>query len=131
VPVFYAPADLIGPGGQIGLSTPALEWSRKGGVTGTAEVIWRDAASSFSSVRPLGDYRLSLEGQGELRLETTRGDLRLTGQGTLDSLSGVVRFTGLADAQSRVTELSELLKLIGPGPEAGPRSFHLEFSIRS
>lgn len=108
-----------------------LAWSRKGDVTGIAEVLWRDAASNFSVVRPLGDYRLSLEGQSALRLETTRGDLRLTGRGTLDSVNGLVRFTGLANAQGRVADLSELLKLIGPGPGAGPRPFHLEFSMRS
>lgn len=66
-----------------------------------------------------------------MRLETTRGDLRLTGRGTLDSVNGLVRFTGLANAQGHVAELSELLKLIGPGPGAGPRPFHLEFSMRS
>jgi general secretion pathway protein N len=133
VPVFYAPAELIGPAGQIGITAPALAWSRKDGITGTAEVLWQDAASSFSTVRPLGDYRLSLEGQGgpvEMKLETLNGALRFAGQGTLDITEGAFRLSGNASAQERVGELATLLNMIRPGPDSAPRPFNLEFSWR-
>lgn len=131
VPVFYAPAELIGPRGKIEVSAPALAWSTKDGVTGNAVVLWLDVATSFSAVRPLGDYRLSLGEGGVLKLDTLRGDLRLTGHGTLDNTVGGVRFSGQASAAGRASELAEVFKLLGPGPDAGPRPFHFEFSLRN
>jgi general secretion pathway protein N len=131
VPVLYAPAELLGPDGRVEISAPDLRWSRKSGITGAAEIHWRDAVSSLTTVRPLGDYRLSLEEGGALKLDTLRGDLRLTGHGMLDNTIGGARFSGQASAANRVSELAEVLKLMGPGPDAGPRPFHFEFSLRN
>jgi general secretion pathway protein N len=133
VPVLYAPAELLGPDGRVEISAPHLRWSRKNGITGAAEIYWRDAASSLTTVRPLGDYRLSLEGQGgpaEMKLETLNGALRFSGQGTLDVAAGAFRLSGNASAQERVGELAALLNMIRPGPDSTPRPFTLEFSWR-
>jgi general secretion pathway protein N len=128
VPVFYAPAELIGPAGQIGLTAPALAWSRKDGITGTAEVLWQDAASSFSTVRPLGDYRLSLEGQAAdamLTLQTIRGELVLGGAGQYSSSQGVFEMAGTARSASQNPELDPLLKMLGAGNDVRRWSFRV------
>lgn len=133
VPLLYAPAELLGPDGRVEISAHDLRWSLKNGITGAAEIHWREAASRLTTVRPLGDYRLSLEGQGgpaEMKLETLNGALSFSGQGTLDVVAGAFRLSGNASAQERAGELSEMLNMIRPGPDSTPRPFNLEFSWR-
>lgn len=54
-------------------------------VQGNATLQWRDAASAFTRISPLGDYELRLEGDGaavRASLRTLKGPLQLDGQGT-------------------------------------------------
>jgi general secretion pathway protein N len=88
---------------------------------------WLGAASALSSIRPLGDYRILLKGNGtalDAQLSTLSGKLQLTGNGTYDNTSGM-RFTGTAQAApgTAATELNELLHHIGP--EISPGVFTL------
>lgn len=118
VPYFYAPAELLGPDGRVEISVPHLRWSRKNGITGVAEIRWRDAASSLTMVRPLGDYRLSLEGQGgtaAIMLETIEGVLVLAGKGHYTSSPAMLKIAGTARAADRHGELEPLLGMMGPG----------------
>jgi general secretion pathway protein N len=89
-----------------------------GGMNGQITVDWLRAASGLSEIRPLGDYRIMLQGNGaavDAQLSTLSGKLQLAGKGGFDATSGM-RFTGTAQAadSSAESELNELLHHIGP-----------------
>lgn len=89
-----------------------------GGMDGQINVDWLHAASALSEIRPLGDYRIVLQGNGaalDAQLSTLSGKLQLDGTGTFDTTNGM-RFTGTAQAApgAAAVELNELLHHIGP-----------------
>lgn len=134
VSVLYAPAELLGPDGRIEISAPHLRWSRKNGVTGAAEIQWREAASSLTRVRPLGDYRLSLEGQGAdalLKLETIKGELVLNGAGRYAASQGAFEMAGTAHSALRNPGLDPLLQMMGAGNEVRHWSFRVPLGAAS
>lgn len=97
------------------------------GVHGQVTVDWLNAASALSEIRPLGDYRILLQGNGkalDAQLSTLSGKLKLDGTGSFDNASGM-RFNGTAQAAPgiAVTELNELLHHVGP--EVSPGVFAL------
>jgi general secretion pathway protein N len=97
------------------------------GLNGKITVDWLRAASGLSEIRPLGDYRILLQGNGgsvDANLSTLSGKLQLTGKGGFDNASGM-RFNGTASAAkgSAEAELNELLHHIGP--EISPGVFTL------
>jgi general secretion pathway protein N len=97
------------------------------GVNGQVSVDWLRAASGLSTIRPLGDYRISLQGNGpsmEAQLSTLSGKLQLAGKGSFDNAAGM-RFNGTAQAApgTAEAELNELLHHIGP--EISPGVFTL------
>ena len=99
----------------------------KGGMNGQINVDWMNAASALSTIRPLGDYRLTLQSNGQVldaQLHTLSGKLQLDGKGSFDIANGM-RFTGTAQATpgGSVAELNELLHHIGP--EFSPGVFTL------
>ena len=54
-------------------------------IDGTATLEWRAAGSSLTTVSPLGDYELRLDGEGTMvhaYLRTIEGPLRLDGKGS-------------------------------------------------
>jgi len=123
VAAFYGPAALLSPSGQVRVSTKEFALGRAG-ARGNAIVQWQGAGSSLSSVQPLGDYRLSMEGSGNttaLQLETVSGDLALSGQGQLHTESGQLRFNGVAKPVAHAAELEPLLRLVGPDHGGGQR----------
>ena len=98
-----------------------------GGMNGQITVDWLRAASALSEIRPLGDYRILLQGNGrslDAQLSTLSGKLQLNGKGGFDAASGM-RFTGTAQAAAGAAEaeLNELLHHIGP--EISPGVFTL------
>jgi general secretion pathway protein N len=98
-----------------------------GRMDGQITMDWLGAASALSTIRPLGDYRILLKGNGtalDAQLLTLSGKLQLTGNGTFDNASGM-RFTGTAQAApgTAAAELNELLHHIGP--EISPGVFTL------
>jgi general secretion pathway protein N len=110
--------------GELRLSTQGLsvEWIEgRPVVTGRAELLALRVASRLSTLRPMGSYRITLQGgaQSTLRLETLDGSLQLTGSGQW--VGSRLRFRGeAAAAPEREAALANLLNIIGR--RSGPRS---------
>jgi general secretion pathway protein N len=88
------------------------------GLNGQVTVDWARAASGLSGIRPLGDYRIVLNGNGnavDAQLSTLSGKLVLNGTGGFDSTNGMyLNGTAQAAPGAAVDELNELLHHIGP-----------------
>lgn len=110
--------------GELRLSTQGLsvEWIEgRPAVTGRAELLALRVASRLSTLRPMGSYRITLQGgtPTTLRLETLEGNLQLAGSGQW--VGSRLRFRGEASAApERESALSNLLNIIGR--RSGPRS---------
>lgn len=104
------------PSGAIAIEAAQFSWDGER-ATGNATAEWRDAALSLSDARPLGTWRAQATADGpsiKVSLATTKGPLRLTGNGTL-AIPGRVAFSGEARAEpGRERELEGLLNLLGP-----------------
>jgi len=128
---FYPPASLIGPVGNLRFSASELAME-SGNLEGTGILEWQNAGSSLSEVRPLGDYRLNIEGTGNIaniKLSTLQGDLGLSGQGRWQLSDARIMFTGEAVATKRENELQPLLQQIGNETEPGRRSFSISWQL--
>jgi general secretion pathway protein N len=93
----------------------SLEWAEgRLAVAGRAELVAQRMASRLSTLRPMGSYRITLQGgpTSTLRLETLEGSLRLSGSGQW--VGSRLRFAGEATAEAeREAALSNLLNIIG------------------
>ncbi len=112
-----APWNTVQPEGQIQLQTTALQWTYQAGqeqLQGQAELQLQQLATRLSTLRPLGSYRVRVQG-GEaitLTLDTLEGSLQLQGSGQLQN--GRVRFNGEASAAPDAeAALSNLLNILG------------------
>lgn len=87
-----------------------------GRARGMATVELRDVASALTPVRPLGAYRLEIDGRQPdvtLKMTALEGPLRLTGDGIFNPRQGV-RFTAWADVdESERLKLQPLVSLLG------------------
>lgn len=128
---FYAPAGLMAPTGQLRANTKELRLNREG-LHGAAQLFWDGAGSDLSSVNPLGDYRLDVNGEGEnvvFKLATVRGALEVTGQGHWQPLrDGMLQINGYARARAQQKELQPLLQLLG-AEQGGRRLFQLRLQL--
>lgn len=103
--------------GELRLSTQGLsvEWVEgRPAVTGRAELVALRLASRLSTLRPMGSYRITLQGgtPATLRLETLDGSLQLAGDGQW--VGSRLRFRGEASAApEREAALANLLNIIG------------------
>lgn len=110
--------------GELQLSTQELsvEWVEgRLAMAGRAELTARSMASRLSTLRPMGSYRITVEGGAAptLRLQTLEGSLQLSGSGQW--VGQRLRFRGEASAApDREAALSNLLNIIGR--RSGPRS---------
>jgi general secretion pathway protein N len=110
--------------GELRLSTQGLsvEWvAGRPIVTGRAELLALRIASRLSTLRPMGSYRITLQGgtPATLRLQTLDGSLQLAGSGQW--VGSRLRFRGEATAApEREAALANLLNIIGR--RRGPRS---------
>ena len=118
------PWNTLQPSGNLNLQTRAFSAEWKAGrlqVAGSAELEARDMSSRLSTLRPMGSYRLRLEGGTAvgLKLETIEGSLQLTGSGQW--AGSRLRFSGEASAApEREAALANFLNIIGR--RSGPRS---------
>ena len=111
------PWNTLQPQGQLALQTRALavQWAAGRMVlSGQAQLDARAMSSRLSTLRPMGSYRLVLQG-GEvptLALSTLDGALQLSGSGQW--VGNRLRFAGEASAApEREAALSNLLNIIG------------------
>lgn len=129
----YAPAKLIAPQGQIWVTVKALEF-REDGAKGQATLHWKQAASSLSSVQPLGDYQLNIKAadkKADIELSTLGGSLELKGSGKWDiNTSGMMVFNGTAVARQQADELQPLLQLMGTDGGNGRRNLRFNARLR-
>jgi general secretion pathway protein N len=118
------PWNTLQPEGELQLRTQGLvlRWSQgRLEIGGRAELTAQRLSSRLATVRPLGSYRMVLEGGATpgLVLSTIEGPLQLTGRGQW--VGGRLRFNGEAVATpERETALSNLLNIIGQ--RSGARS---------
>jgi hypothetical protein len=127
----YPPAALFSPAGRITLHAAAVR-IQPGSMTGKAELTWTNAAASLSNGKVLGDYRLTLDGQGQsvpLQLDTLKGKLKLDGQGMWQPGNGHIRLSGNAMPQEQPSEVDALLQLMGPDLGGGRRDWRIEHTI--
>lgn len=111
------PWNTLQPEGQLALSTTGLTLDSVEGrwvVGGGARLEARDISSRLSTLRPMGSYRLTLQGgsTSTLQLDTLDGSLQLSGAG--EWVGSRLRFQGQASAApEREEALSNLLNIIG------------------
>src|SRR5690606_20254571 len=121
----HALFNALDPGGEVLLEWPELRLTPGRIESAGSEAVriqWRNASSSLSRVRPLGDYTLSIDlatdGGPGLALQTGQGPLRLEGTGAVQK-GGRVQFDGrawpdpLAPRDTREA-LQPLLSATGP-----------------
>ncbi|HSV78032.1 MAG TPA: type II secretion system protein N [Ramlibacter sp.] len=93
----------------------SVEWvAGRPAVRGRAELVAMRVASRLSTLRPMGSYRITLQGgtPTTLRLETLDGSLQLSGSGQW--VGSRLRFRGEASAApEREAALANLLNIIG------------------
>lgn len=111
------PWNTVQPEGQLLLSTQglALEWTPSRTVlSGRAQLDAQHLSSRLSTLKPMGSYRLILQGGDApgLSLNTLEGSLLLSGQGQW--VGTRLRFQGEASAApDRLEALSNLLNIVG------------------
>lgn len=112
-----APWNTLDPQGQMSLSTQALQVQAIAGRTRLEGQITLDLlgmSSRLSTLAPLGDYRLNVNGGDvpTLGLQTLQGALQLSGSGQF--VGSRIRFTGEATAEpAQQDALSNVLNIIG------------------
>lgn len=113
--------------GQMQIRSEQFVFSKQG-MQGNAVAEWSNAGSVLSTVKPLGNYRISLAGSGEkldIVLATTSGVLQLEGQGSFTMNQGA-RFQGTARASADSKgSIDELLSNFGPESSPGVHSLNL------
>lgn len=108
-----APFNTIRPEGLLQLSW--AEWRSGNAIQATLK--WQDAQSALASIRPLGEYVITVTGNPDTRIDmtlaTTKGPLMLEGNGQWTNGQRFV-FNGYASAQERSREaLTGLLSQMG------------------
>lgn len=112
-----APWNTVQPEGQMQLSTSQLQWTQQAGheqLQGQAELHMQQLSTRLSTLRPLGSYRVRVQGGDTvaLTLDTLEGSLLLQGSGQL--MNGRVQFNGEASAAPDAqAALSNLLNILG------------------
>lgn len=114
-----SPWNTIKLQGSLQLQTEGsgIEWAQgRARLTGPFELQALDLGSSLSTLKPLGSYRMRIEpdagGSPQLRLDTLRGELKLSGEGRWTG--GRLRFRGEAEAATGSERaLSNLLNILG------------------
>ena len=126
----HAMFNTLDPGGEVHLNWPELTLGRSVRARAADSPLltaqWRNASSSLTRIRPMGNYTLTLKQDAgdaiALELKTGQGPLMMEGAGSLTRSSA--RFDGQAWAQKSASgdtqaALQGLLAAIGPstGPD--------------
>ena len=115
------------PEGALSITIGDVRWDEQQ-LHGPVTVEWLDAGVTLSEVKPLGAYRLVLQGTGataKIALSTLSGPLEISGNGEW-KLPRAMAFTGEARAQgSSAAALEPLLNLMGPKRPDAARSIEV------
>jgi len=118
----------LGLTGEVQLRVTSMSIESKE-MQGNATLQWRDAGSVLTSISPLGDYELRLDGEGttvHAYLRTIQGPLRLDGKGSwVNGKNPVFLATANVPAQHQ-QQLAPLLRLIAV--DRGEGSFELRLN---
>ena len=112
-----APWNTVQPAGSLQLRTENVVWlsnAQTPMAQGVAELTLSQLASPLSTLRPLGTYRLRVQGGDTMAvsLATLEGGLQLSGNGQW--ANGRLKFKGEARAQPALeAALSNLLNILG------------------
>lgn len=112
-----APWNTLQVEGQLSLATRGLsvEWFEgRPVIAGSAELLASNMSSRLSTLKPMGSYRITLNGgtTATLELATLEGSLQLAGSGRW--VGSRLRFEGTASAApEREAALSNLLNIVG------------------
>lgn len=110
-----APWNTIAPQGTLALSTQNLSWfSSTQRLQGKLVLLLQNFSTQLSTIRPLGSYKISLQGglNPSFELETLEGALQLQGRG--EWMHQKVRFQGEAFAREGAeSAVSNLLNVLG------------------
>jgi len=116
----------LGLTGDVALHVVHLAMGSKG-MKSNATLQWLAAGSTLTSVSPLGDYELRLEGEGatvRASLRTLQGPLQLDGQGSWANGDRPVFLATARIPPQQLQQLAPLLRLIAI--ERGEGSFELQ-----
>jgi general secretion pathway protein N len=110
-----SPWTTVRPTASLGVSWQPIV-IEGGRFNGQAILELRDVASALTPVRPLGAYRVDIDGTGAksvIKMTSLEGPLRLSGEGTWTPAAGL-RFTAYAEAdEAERLRLQSLLGLLG------------------
>lgn len=112
-----APWNTVQPEGHLQFNTSGMTLQQRANVLhldGQAQLQLEQLSTRLSTLRPLGSYRLTLQGGDTMavKLDTVEGKLQLQGEGQW--LNGRLRFKGEASAQPEFeAALSNLLNILG------------------
>ena len=112
--------------GEVLLQVSSLSIGRNA-TRGSATLQWRAAGSALSSVSPLGDYELRLEGEGpavRVTLHTLQGPIQLDGKGSWTHGGRPAFLATVRVPPQHQLQLAPLLRLIAV--ERGDGSFELQ-----
>jgi general secretion pathway protein N len=110
-----SPWNSVRPSGALSVRWDTLTL-RGGQMLGKAAIELRDASSAVTPVRPLGSYRLEIDGRGpqaELQLRTVSGPLKLSGKGQWTARSGLRLDAEAVVDPAESDRLKAFLALIG------------------
>lgn len=116
----------LGLTGDVQIHVARLSIARDG-TQGNATLQWRGAGSALSSVSPLGDYELRLEGEGpavRVSLRTLQGPLQLDGTGSWTHGNSPAFLATASVPPQHQQQLEPLLRLIAV--ERGEGRFELQ-----
>lgn len=111
---FDASLRVLKPSGMVRLEARTLVLAPARS-SGTGDLTWTAAGTALSTLKPLGDYRVQLQGAGtrmRITLQTLRGVLGLSGQGQWDD-RGAFRLRGLVTASGTDPRALRLVRLLG------------------
>lgn len=112
--VLHPAVSLVAPTGRLQIVAEQATLT-PAGLQGQLQLTWLNAGAGMSGLSELGDYLLAVNGRGadaELRVETLRGDVRITAQGQWQTQGeGLFQLSGTLVPGSREQNLRPLLTM--------------------
>lgn len=125
---FQPAVGLLAPSGRLHITSEQARLT-PAGLEGGLQLTWLGAGARLSGLSELGDYRLVVTGQGasaDLRVETLRGDVGITAQGSWQTQGeGLVQLSGSVAPGGREQTLRPLLAMLNAQNNNGQYSWTL------